>query len=306
MSEIQSVFRFAPSPNGLLHLGHALSALLNFREARERHGRFLVRIEDIDPGRTRGTYIDALFDDLAWLGLDWELPVRRQSEHVAFYGQHLEILRQRRLIYPCFCTRRAVQAEAARHVTGKDPDGAPIYAGTCRHLPDAALAEAYSKGSAVAWRLDMAAAQAARRGSPLGWVELESPHARTGQMIAGQPELWGDVILARRDVATSYHLSVVCDDAVQGVTHVVRGQDLFNATSLHRLLQELLELPVPVYHHHRLLKDDQGQKLAKSRGSMSLQAMRAQGMSPSDVFSLLSGEMETGPNSVCAQNPEPP
>lgn len=283
------VFRFAPSPNGFLHLGHARSALLNFDLARQSGGRLLLRIEDIDTTRCRPEYEQAIYEDLAWLGLTWEKPVRRQSEHLALYREAVDRLMREGLLYPAFESR----AEIARLVDAKDragpwprdPDGAPVYPGTGRHLAIEERDRSLSSGAPYALRLDMDAAAA--RAGPLFWTEQGAgPGGETGQVPA-KPEQWGDVILARKDTPTSYHLSVVIDDALQGITDVVRGQDLFWATGVHRLLQELLGLPQPVYRHHALVLDDAGQKLSKSTRSTALRDLRAGGMTPAEVRRLV-------------------
>lgn len=283
------VFRFAPSPNGFLHLGHARSALLNFDLARRSGGRMLLRIEDIDATRCRPEYEDAIYEDLAWLGIGWEQPVRRQSEHLALYRDAVDRLAHDGLIYPAFESR----AEIARMVDDKersgawprDPDGAPVYPGTGRRVTEAERAQRIRAGAPYALRLDMIAA-IARAGS-LSWTERGmGPDGETGQVPA-RPEQWGDVILARKDTPTSYHLSVVIDDALQGVTHVVRGQDLFRATGVHRLLQELLGLPQPVYSHHALVLDEAGQKLSKSTQSTALRELRAGGTTPAEIRRLV-------------------
>jgi glutamyl-Q tRNA(Asp) synthetase len=285
------VFRFAPSPNGYLHLGHALSALLNFDMARQAGGRFLLRIEDIDATRCRGEYETAIYQDLAWLGLTWEEPVRRQSEHLDAHATALGRLDAMGLIYPSFESR----AEIARLVAGReregawrcDPDGAPLYPGDAKKLPPGERQRRRDAGQPFALRLDMAAAlvQArARAGTaPLTFTETGGgPGGETGTIVA-DPAAWGDVILARKDVPTSYHLSAVVDDALQGITHVVRGQDLFHATGLHALLQRLLGLPQPVYHHHRLIHDAEGRKLSKSTHATGLRELRAAGATPAEI-----------------------
>lgn len=283
------VFRFAPSPNGFLHLGHARSALLNFDFARQSGGRLLLRIEDIDTTRCRPEYEEAIFEDLAWLGLMWEEPVRRQSEHLALYRNAVDRLLRDGLLYPAFESR----AEIARLVDAKDragkwprdPDGAPVYPGTGRHLAIEERDRNVSSGMAYALRLDMEAAVA--RTGTLFWTERGAgPGGETGRVPA-RPGQWGDVILARKDTPTSYHLSVVIDDALQGVTDVVRGQDLFWTTGVHRLLQELLGLPQPVYRHHPLVLDEAGQKLSKSTRSTALRDLRAAGMTPAQVRRLV-------------------
>jgi glutamyl-Q tRNA(Asp) synthetase len=273
------IFRFAPSPNGYLHLGHAYSALLNAKMARERGGRLLLRIEDIDIARCRPEYERAIYEDLAWIGLKWEEPVRRQSEHLAEYARALDHVRDRRLIYPCFCTR----GDILRAIAGctdwpRDPDGSPLYPGTCRDL-DAAEREArLASGERAAWRLDMERAVGII--GRLTWSEFELGDVE--RAIPAEPQAWGDVVLARRDIGTSYHISVVVDDAQQGITDIVRGKDLFASTSVHRLLQVLLGLPEPRYHHHELITDASGHKLSKSRGSPTLRDLRGIGMTPED------------------------
>ena len=281
------VFRFAPSPNGELHLGHALSALVGFERARALRGRFLLRIEDIDAGRTRAEFIAGILADLRWLGLRWAEPVLRQSQRMGAYAAAAAQLKAMGLLYPCFATRAEI-ASAARG-TGCDPDGAPLYPGLWRHAPAAAIAERRGKGARFAWRLDMARAMAAVRpglaGAELAFTELDE--AGAPRTIPARPERWGDAIIVRKDVATSYHLAVVVDDAWQGVTHVTRGADLLAATDLHRLLQLLLDLPAPLYHHHRLITDACGRKLAKSAGDTSLRELRRQGLTPADVRQLV-------------------
>ena len=277
-------FRFAPSPNGYLHLGHALSALLNADMARRTGGRLLLRIEDIDPARCRPEYEQAIYEDLAWLGIEWEQPVRRQSEHFDEYRGALERLEREGLVYPAFESR----AEIGRLVTegeaktGKpwpvDPDGAPVYPGQARAM----TSEERNRRRATeqfALRLDMSRALA-RTAMPLRWEETGAGPAR---QIEASPERWGDVILGRKEAPASYHLSVVLDDALQAITHVVRGLDLYESTSVHRLLQELLGLPAPIYHHHRLVLDAQGNKLAKRDPSTTLRDLRAGGWTSAEV-----------------------
>ncbi len=279
------VFRFAPSPNGYLHLGHAFSALLNFQCAQRSGGRLLLRIEDIDPTRCRPEFEQAIYEDLAWLGIAWEQPVRRQSEHLAEYRAALDRLRGMGLVYPSFESR----AEAARMVAQRDaegawprdPDGAPLYPGTATSLSEARRAALMASGAPYALRLDMAAA-VARAGRPAWDEHGAGPSGESGR-VAARPEAWGDVVLARKETPTSYHLSVVLDDALQGVTEVVRGQDLFHATSVHRLLQVLLGLPAPAYRHHQLIRDAQGHKLSKSSRATGLRALRAEGVSPAEI-----------------------
>ncbi|MEY9523946.1 glutamyl-Q tRNA(Asp) synthetase [Bradyrhizobium japonicum] len=283
------VFRFAPSPNGLLHLGHAYSALLNFDRARETGGRLLLRIEDIDATRCRPEYETAIYDDLAWLGIAWEIPVRRQSEHLAGYRAALEKLSALGLVYPAFESRAEIaRLVAAREAAGpwpRAPDGAPLYPGDARSLSAGERDRLIASGVPYALRLDMAAA--CRRVAGLTWNELgEGPDGERG-IVAARPEAWGDVILARKETPTSYHLSVVVDDALQGISEVVRGQDLFHATSVHRLLQVLLDLPEPAYRHHALILDEAGRKLSKSDRSTGLRELRAAGAPPAGIRRLV-------------------
>lgn len=274
------VTRFAPSPNGLLHLGHAYSALVGFEAARRSSGRFLLRIEDIDLGRARPEFEDAIFEDLAWLGLEWETPVRRQSEHFSDYVDALDRLTDQGLTYPCFCTRKEIAAEVARSVAAPHgPEGA-LYPGVCRRLSDSERADRLAIGDAHAVRLDVTRAIDAA-GSRLYWHDEEEGE------IKAAPETLGDVVLARKDIPTGYHLAVTVDDALQGITLVTRGRDLFHATHIHRLLQELLGLPVPRYHHHRLIEDEAGNRLAKSAGSSALRALREAGESPANIREML-------------------
>jgi glutamyl-Q tRNA(Asp) synthetase len=316
----QPVFRFAPSPNGYLHLGHALSALLNFDMARAAGGQFILRIEDIDAARCRPEFEVAIYEDLAWLGVEWEEPVRRQSEHLADYRAALARLEAMDLVYPSFESRREIaRLVAEREKRGawpRDPDGALLYPGSARMMSPDERARRLAAGEAHVLRLDMEAAlararmllpsevssshakeygwpEANRKGSeadrarqseqPLAWTETGSgPNGETGAVHAA-PRAWGDVVLARKEMPTSYHLSVVVDDALQGVTRIVRGQDLFWSTSVHLLLQTLLGLPAPVYHHHRLITDENGHKLAKSTRATALRALRNNGVSPADI-----------------------
>lgn len=282
------VYRFAPSPNGLLHLGHALSAFLNHDMAQDNGGRFLLRIEDIDQTRCTPELEQAIYDDLGWLGLDWERPVRRQSDHFDEYRVVLDRLIDAGLAYPAFLSRGETKAivkafEADGGLWPRDPDGAPLYPSVDRERPEAERTKLLASGQQHAWRLDMEKAIRAVD-SPLFWQE--SGDGETGK-IEAQPTLWGDVVLSRSDAPSSYHLSVVVDDALQGITHVVRGMDLFHATAIHRLLQHLLALPQPAYHHHRLILGADGRKLSKSEGSTGLAALRAEGATPSDIRRLV-------------------
>jgi glutamyl-Q tRNA(Asp) synthetase len=282
------VFRFAPSPNGYLHLGHALSALINFDMARAAGGRLLLRIEDIDGARCRPEYEAAIYQDLAWLGIVWEEPVRRQSAHFDDYRAALARLDGLGLLYPSFESRSEIAAlVAAREAQApwpRDPDGAPLYPGDARTLSPAERRRRMASGQPYALRLDMSAAIA--RTGPLTWSETGTGGGEGGS-VAAAPAMWGDVVLARKDTPTSYHLAVVVDDARQGVTHVVRGQDLFQSTGVHRLLQALLDLPTPHYHHHRLVLDADGQKLSKSTRATALRALRDGGASPADIRRMI-------------------
>ena len=275
-------FRFAPSPNGYLHLGHALSAVLNADKAKAAGGRMLLRIEDIDETRCRPEYETAIYEDLAWLGLRWEEPVWRQSQHYADYQAALGRLQTMGLTYRAYESR----AEIARAAVGHDPDGAPLFPG--RHntlLSTAERTHRIDTGKPYAVRLDVAAAL--KRVGPLLWTETGTGPAGESGAVAANPAAWGDVLLARKETPTSYHLAVVVDDAAQGVTDVVRGQDLFHATSMHRLLQALLGLPQPRYHHHRLVLDTDGKKLSKSTSATGLRELRSRGLNPTDIRKLV-------------------
>jgi len=283
------VFRFAPSPNGYLHLGHALSALLNDDFARKAGGRLLLRIEDIDATRCRPEFETAIYQDLGWLGIAWEQPVRRQSEHFADYRQALEKLIAQGLVYPSFESRAEIAKLVAQREANaswpRDPDGAPLYPGAAKLLSAGERARLLESDALYALRLDMTAACA--RTGDLGWIEHgEGPDGEAGA-VAARPQAWGDVILARKETPTSYHLSVAVDDALQGVTDVVRGQDLFWSTSVHRLLQQLLGLPQPAYRHHRLVLDGEGGKLSKSTAATGLRELRAAGATPADIRRLV-------------------
>jgi glutamyl-Q tRNA(Asp) synthetase len=277
------VLRFAPSPNGPLHLGHALSALTGFEMARRLGGRFLLRIEDIDIARCREEHVAGILEDLAWLGIGWEEPVLRQSQRFAVYAQAAQLLEAQGLLYPCFATRSEI-AEAAAGAD-LDPEGAPLYPGLHQRLGQAEIEGRIAKGERYALRLhlDRTIEAAHRRlgGRPLTFTELDeggAPH-----VVEAQPERWGDTVILRKDVPASYHLAVVVDDAIQGVTHVVRGRDLYAATDLQRLLQVILGLPEPVYHHHRLVTDAQGRKLFKSAGDTALAFLRQSGVPREDI-----------------------
>ncbi len=280
---VPSVFRFAPSPNGEMHLGHALSALIGYERAQMLGGRFLVRIEDIDIGRSRPQFVAGIFADLAWLGIAWEEPVVFQSQRLPAYGAAARRLEEMGLLYPCFATRAEIEAAAAGGPA--DPDGAPLYPGLFRGRDAREVARRRAAGEPFALRIDMGAAisvAAARLGgAPLVFTELDEDGRP--QEIAARPERWGDAVIVRKDVPASYHLAVVVDDAWQGVTHVTRGRDLYAATDLHRLLQVLLDLPAPIYQHHRLVTDAHGRKLAKSARDTSLRSLRESGATPADI-----------------------
>ena len=268
------VTRFAPSPTGWLHLGHAYAAL--FAQEQAAGGRFLVRLEDIDGTRARPEYEAAIFEDLAWLGLEWERPVRRQSDHFADYRAALGKLEALGVLYPCFCTRREIQEEIARAGNApQGPDG-PLYPGTCRNRDAGERVQRMAAGESYALRLDVAKAAGLVEGE-LEWTD------RGRGVFQVRPAVFGDVVLARKDTPASYHLAVVVDDALQGITLVTRGEDLLEATHLHRLLQALLGLPVPEWQHHRLITDERGKRLAKRDDARSLRSLRAGGWTPERV-----------------------
>ncbi len=274
------VTRFAPSPTGYLHMGHAYSASLAFKKAKESGGHFLLRIEDIDTTRCRPDFESAIYEDLAWLRLEWEKPVRRQSEHMEDYAALLERLHERGLIYPCFCSRKEIAAEiAASKSAPHGPDG-PLYPGTCRHLSEKEKQVRFSAGEPYALRLDMTRALQEVAVAQLTFNELEKG------LIQCDPARFGDVVLARKETPTSYHLAVTLDDALQGVNLVVRGQDLFEATYVQRLLQALFDLPTPDYLHHGLVSDVKGKRLAKRDKDATIRAMRENGYSPQEVRKL--------------------
>jgi glutamyl-Q tRNA(Asp) synthetase len=275
------ILRFAPSPNGALHLGHAYSALFNERIAAEINGRLLLRIEDLDRTRCKPKFVAAIIEDLAWLGLRFRAPPRRQSEHAGDYATALMRLDQRGLVYPCFCSRAEVKRASAGR---RDPDGAPFYPGTCRALSPEEARDRLGRDDKAAFRLDMKRAIDAAP-AHLCWTEYGEGAVPSQRPAA--PEVWGDVVLRGRDLAASYHLAVVVDDALQGVTDVARGRDLLAATSVHRLLQALLGLAEPRYRHHRLVLDRDGAKLSKSRQSVSLAELRATGLAPGEVRAAL-------------------
>ncbi len=271
------VTRFAPSPTGYLHVGHAASALTGWRVAKDADGHFILRIEDIDATRCRREFERAIYEDLAWLGLTWDEPVRRQSEHMADYAAALERLDILGVLYPCFCTRQEIAAEiAAAANASHGPDG-PLYPGTCRALSASERADRMAR---LPYALRIDAAAAAALAGPLSWEE------EGRGMIAVEPAKLGDAVLARKEVATSYHLAVTVDDALQGVTLVTRGEDLFHATHLHRLLQALLGLAAPRYRHHMLLTSADGRRLAKRDGALTIRALRAAGRTPPEVRAM--------------------
>jgi glutamyl-Q tRNA(Asp) synthetase len=272
-----AILRFAPSPNGRLHLGHAYSAWLNARLAKELGGQLLLRIEDIDTTRCTPELMQHCLDDLMWIGLEWDGETRVQSQHFVDYMIALEKLRGLEVVYPCFCTRKQV-SEAS---DATDPDGAPLYPRRCHGMREVAVNARIAAGEAFAWRLDMPKALAQLNGEPLTYTRFDA-QTLAEETIAADPARWGDAVLVRKETPTSYHLSVVVDDALQGVTHVVRGQDLEAATDLHVLLQKLLGLPTPLYHHHALLTDGDG-KLSKSKGSESLADLRARGVDAEEL-----------------------
>jgi glutamyl-Q tRNA(Asp) synthetase len=264
------VTRFAPSPTGLLHLGHAYAAII----AHESGDDFLLRIEDIDKGRTRDAFIQAIFFDLKWLGLSWDEPTLRQSSRMGAYAQALSVLKAHGLVYPCFCTRAEIAAEIARAGEAQHgPDG-PIYPGTCKHLPRGESVDRIDAGENFALRLDVE--KAAKLTGPLTF--LEQGHAHPVDALR-----FGDIVIARKDMPTSYHLAVVVDDAYQKVSLVTRGEDLLPATHIQRLLQALLKLPEPAYAHHPLVLDEQGRKFSKRDGAVALQALREAGATPADI-----------------------
>jgi glutamyl-Q tRNA(Asp) synthetase len=279
-----TVTRFAPSPTGRLHLGHAYSALLAHRFARERSGAFLLRIEDIDPTRARPEHIDGILEDLEWLGLMFDEEIVYQSERLPLYAAALARLKERGLVYPCFCTRADIAASAA---APHGPEG-PLYPGICRRL-NLEERDRRIANEPHAWRLDMAAALAELHGEPLAW------HDSAAGEVTARPDRFGDVVLARKDAPTSYHLAVTVDDAAQGITDIVRGRDLFDVTDIHRLLQALLQLPVPSYHHHALLLDAEGRRLAKRSGAPTIAALREAGFDPVRLADdLLAGHLPAG------------
>lgn len=276
------VTRFAPSPTGRLHIGHAYSALFTYEQAQKDNGRFLLRVEDIDTGRCRPEFEQGFYEDLSWLGLSWETPIRRQSEHFDEYKAALDTLRDRGLVYPCFCTRKDIQTEIKN--AGHAPHGpeGTLYPGTCRNLTASEIEDNIAQGKPYALRLNVQKALSQIDQSKLIW------HDREKGKQSATPEILGDVVLGRKDVPASYHLCVTLDDHLQGITLVTRGDDLFYASHLHRLLQELLDLDVPEYHHHPLLLDEEGKRFAKRNNSVTLQHMREEdGLTIDDIHKMI-------------------
>ncbi len=281
--EKQAVFRFAPSPNGELHLGHAYSALVTNHLATQCGGRFLLRIEDVDGGRAREEYEHQIYDDLHWLGLRWERPVWKQSEHLDNYKKALDKLNKLGLLYPCFASRAEINRHPLTKTMPDTPDGFPIYPGIYRNLPAAEATQRIHNGEPHTLRLNMqkAVELALTRVKTISFRERQ--HDGSYMIVEENPSKWGDVVLARKEIPTSYTLAVVVDDALQGVTHVTRGEDLYYATSLQRLLQILLDLPEPLYFHHPLIVDMTGRKLSKSDEDVSLKAIRTTGLAPQQL-----------------------
>lgn len=276
-----TITRFAPSPTGFLHLGHVYSASLAWKAARESGGRFLLRMEDIDQNRSRPEFEDAIYEDLSWLGLDWDPPVRRQSEHFEDYAVLLEKLSDRGLIYPCFCTRKEIAAEINRSNSAPHGPEGPQYPGTCRVLAEDERQARFARGDAYALRLNMVNAIAEVGLSTLRFQEMGKG------FIQCDPVPFGDVVLARKDTPTSYHLAVTFDDAIQDVNHIIRGQDLFPSTHIHRLLQALLDLPTPTYFHHGLISDTKGRRLSKRDKDATIKSLREYGYQPEEVRKMV-------------------
>lgn len=283
------VTRFAPSPTGFLHIGHAYAALTAWRAARDNGGKFLLRIEDIDLARCTPEFEQAIFEDLTWLGIGWDTSVRRQSQHFEDYTAAIERFQIRGLVYPCFCTRKDIAAEIARATAAPHADElvATRYPGICRSLSGTERAARIAKGNPYALRLDCAKALASIGTQKLDFEELGSGPEGEGGHLHADPECIGDIVLARKELPTSYHLAVVVDDALQGVTLVTRGQDLFAATHIQRLLQVLLSLPTPQYLHHRLILNQEGKKFSKRDGAVTLRALRNSGVSPEQIRRMI-------------------
>jgi glutamyl-Q tRNA(Asp) synthetase len=278
------VTRFAPSPTGLLHTGHGFSALFAYESARRSEGQFILRIEDLDFTRCRPEFETALQEDLAWLGITWKLPVRRQSVHLSDFAAAADSLQQQGLLYPCFCTRKDIQQEInAAAAAPHGPDG-PVYPGTCKHLSPSERDNRIAAGQPFALRLNLEKAIRIT-GSELKWRDL------TKGWQTARPEIFGDIVLIRKDIGSSYHLAVVHDDALQGVTLVTRGMDLFSATHIQRVLQSLLGLPTPEYHHHQLICDHNGKRLAKRDDAESLRSLRERGITANELRVRLFAEM---------------
>lgn len=275
---MNTITRFAPSPTGRLHIGHAYSALFAYGRAMESGGRFVLRIEDIDAGRCRPEYEDGIYEDLSWLGMAWETPIRRQSEHMDDYRAALGRLEEGGLLYPCFCTRKEIQAEIARAPSAPHGPEGYLYPGTCRALGATERADKIASGIPYALRLDIAKAHA--QTGPLTWLD------RAKGLQTAAPEMLGDIVLARKDAPASYHLCVTLDDHLQEITLVTRGEDLFHATHMHRLLQELLGLNVPEWHHHKMLLDGEGKRFAKRNNAVTLQHLRETGKTPADIKNM--------------------
>jgi len=275
------ITRFAPSPTGTLHLGHAFSALTAFHAAQDSQGRFLLRIEDIDQTRCQPEFETGIYEDLSWLGLTWETPVRRQSEHFELYEEALESLKNKGVLYRCFKTRKEIAEEIARapHLSANGPEGTPFIGTVLKTVEERAL---LAEGKPYAWRLSIRAAQEVLKGL---YADLEYTVEEDGKKISikATPEIFGDIVIARKDFNTSYHLSSVYDDALQGITYVIRGEDLATAAHFHVLLQVLLNLPTPIYRHHRLILNKKGERLSKRDKATSLKALREQGMTIDDV-----------------------
>jgi len=276
-----TITRFAPSPTGFLHLGHVYSANLAWQAARKSGGRFLLRMEDIDVTRCRPEFETAIYEDLHWLGFDWALPVRRQSEHFDDYSVLLEKLSDRGLLYPCFCTRKEIAAEVVRSKSAPHGPEGLVYPGTCRDMTESERQECFVRGDAYALRLNIVNAIATMDLSKLQFEEVGKGR------IQCDPAPFGDVVLARKDTPTSYHLAVTFDDAVQGVNHVIRGQDLFTSTHIHRLLQALLDLPTPTYFHHGLISDTKGRRLSKRDKDATIKSLREYGYQPEEVLKMV-------------------
>ena len=278
---MQPILRFAPSPNGYLHLGHAYSALINARIAERVGGKLLLRMENIDSNRCKAEFETAIIEDLAWMGVRFDGEIRRQSDHLSDYDAALARLVAAELAYSCFCTRSQI-ARAVENRTGwsRDPDGSQIYPGTCRLLSGAERQRRTNARRPFALRIDIEKARASIE-TELVWREFGE--GETERLTRAEPQAWGDAVLARRDIAASYHIAVVVDDHLQGVTNVVRGKDLFHATALHRLLQTLFGWSAPAYHHHDLVRDERGDKLSKRTAAKSIRSLRREGMSAQEI-----------------------